>query len=1066
MQRISLLFALFTAQLLSSQISFERIFPPPPAPQIIADFEWLIESSVAFSDVDGDGDEDFLVTGYTGNVEIISKLYANDGFGGFTEVMGTPFEEVAEGSIAFSDVDNDGDEDLLITGKNDSGQPISKLYLNDGSGLFTEFVGVPFDGVSFSSIAFSDIDNDGDEDVLITGSNNTGQPISKLYANDGAGVFSELIGTPFDGVLRGSIAFSDADNDGDEDVLITGEGDLGLIISKLYANNGLGVFTEVTGTPFMGVRNGSVAFSDIDNDGDEDVLITGENSSSQHISKLYTNDGLGVFTEVTATPFEGVIFSMVAFSDVDNDGDADVLIAGANSSFQTSSKLYSNDGSGVFTEVMGTSFEEVGLGSLVFSDVDNDGDEDIFMGGFLGSFMQSSRLYINDGSGFFTKVTGSPFDGVLRGSIAFSDVDNDGDEDVLITGYNVPNRRISKLYINDGLGVFTELTGTAIEAVMRSSIAFSDVDNDGDEDLLITGENSSDQDISKLYINDGLGFFSEVTGTPFMGVRNGSVAFSDIDNDGDEDVLITGRNSSNNPVAKLYTNNGSGVFTEVIAAPFEAVDYSSVAFSDVDNDGDEDVLITGMNSASQHTSKLYTNDGLGNFTEVLGTSFQGVVYGCVAFSDVDNDGDGDLLITGENGAGQYISKLYTNDGLGVFTEITGTPFEGVRDSFIAFSDVDNDGDEDVLITGKNSSSQPISKLYTNNGLGVFVELSGTPFDSVLSGSLAFSDIDNDGYSDVLITGRNRIDQGISRAFRNTTCFSVTFGTDIQIACDSYTWIDGNTYSASNNTATHTLTNAAGCDSIVTLDLTINNSSFGTDVQMACNSYTWMDGITYTSSNNTATYTLTNVVGCDSIITLDLTINSSTGTDVHTACDSYTWIDGNTYTSSNNTATHTLVNAAGCDSIVTLDLTINNSTTGTDVQTACDSYTWIDGNTYTASNNSATHTLTNAAGCDSIVTLDLTINNSTTGTDVQTACDSYTWIDGNTYTSSNNTATFTIAGGNTVGCDSIVTLDLTINNSTTGTDVQTACDSYTWIDGNTYTASNNTATFTIAGGNAV
>ena len=85
---------------------------------------------------------------------------------------------------------------------------------------------------------------------------------------------------------------------------------------------------------------------------------------------------------------------------------------------------------------------------------------------------------------------------------------------------------------------------------------------------------------------------------------------------------------------------------------------------------------------------------------------------------------------------------------------------------------------------------------------------------------------------------------------------------------------------------------------------------------------------------------------------------------------------------------TLTNAAGCDSIVTLDLTINKSTTGTDVQTACDSYSWIDGNTYTESNNTATFTLTNAAGCDSIVTLDLTINKSTTGTDVQTACDSY------------------------------------------------------------------------------
>ena len=78
--------------------------------------------------------------------------------------------------------------------------------------------------------------------------------------------------------------------------------------------------------------------------------------------------------------------------------------------------------------------------------------------------------------------------------------------------------------------------------------------------------------------------------------------------------------------------------------------------------------------------------------------------------------------------------------------------------------------------------------------------------------------------------------------------------------------------------------------------------------------------------------------------------------------------------SNNTATHTLINTAGCDSVVTLNLTITSSLSDTDVVIACNSYTWIDGNTYTSSNNTATHTLINATGCDSIITLDLTITN--------------------------------------------------------------------------------------------
>ena len=85
----------------------------------------------------------------------------------------------------------------------------------------------------------------------------------------------------------------------------------------------------------------------------------------------------------------------------------------------------------------------------------------------------------------------------------------------------------------------------------------------------------------------------------------------------------------------------------------------------------------------------------------------------------------------------------------------------------------------------------------------------------------------------------------------------------------------------------------------------------------------------------------------------------------TACDSYTWIDGITYTSSNNAATHTLTNAVGCDSVVNLNLTINYTTTGTDVISTCDSYTWIDGITYIAKYFNAKDTLINAAGCDSV-----------------------------------------------------------------------------------------------------
>jgi hypothetical protein len=167
---------------------------------------------------------------------------------------------------------------------------------------------------------------------------------------------------------------------------------------------------------------------------------------------------------------------------------------------------------------------------------------------------------------------------------------------------------------------------------------------------------------------------------------------------------------------------------------------------------------------------------------------------------------------------------------------------------------------------------------------------------------------------------------------------------------------------------------------------------------SCDEFVY-NGLTYTQSGSY--YQVIEGVAADTLVTLNLTINNPTvGTDIQTACESYLWIDGNTYTTSNSTAMHTLTNSAGCDSLVTLNLTITNPTIGTDIQTACESYVWIDGNTYTASNSTATHTLTNIAGCDSVVTLNLTINNvsevTTTLSDITVTANnttaSYVWVD--------------------------------------------------------------------------
>ena len=281
-----------------------------------------------------------------------------------------------------------------------------------------------------------------------------------------------------------------------------------------------------------------------------------------------------------------------------------------------------------------------------------------------------------------------------------------------------------------------------------------------------------------------------------------------------------------------------------------------------------------------------------------------------------------------------------------------------------------------------------------------------------------------------------------------------YNTVYETACNSYTWSngDGMTYTESGSYS-YTIEQGAanGCDSIVTLNLTINNAqTVALDAIAACDSYEW-NGVIYTEGGELI-FTTTGANGCDSTTTVVLTINNSqvVALDPVATCNSYEW-NGNVYTESGELS-YTTQDVNGCDSTTTLSLTISGAIYSIDEQNACDSYTWIVNDevigTYTASTNEPTVILPAASGCDSIVTLNLTIRNSSNGVFEATACDSYTWaLNGVTYTESNNSDVVTLV--NVAGCDSTVTLNLTVNHSTEGEINIEAYDYYTWY-GVTYT----------------
>ncbi|MFB6305748.1 MAG: T9SS type A sorting domain-containing protein, partial [Flavobacteriales bacterium] len=240
----------------------------------------------------------------------------------------------------------------------------------------------------------------------------------------------------------------------------------------------------------------------------------------------------------------------------------------------------------------------------------------------------------------------------------------------------------------------------------------------------------------------------------------------------------------------------------------------------------------------------------------------------------------------------------------------------------------------------------------------------------------------------------------------------------------YTVPSGDETYANTGSYSDTISNAEGCDSLITVNVVVKGNSSSTINATTCGAYTVPSGDeTYTSSG-TYTDTVPNSAGCDSIITIDL-INNNTDTTISTTvCDSLTVPSGDeTYTSS-GMYIDTIPNAAGCDSIITFNLTVNNSADTTISATTCSTYTVPSGDETYSTSGTYTDTLQTSGGCDSLITINLDATGSTTSNFNASDCDSYTVPSGDeTYTSS-GTYMDTIPNSN--GCDSIMTIDVTIH----------------------------------------
>jgi hypothetical protein len=337
-------------------------------------------------------------------------------------------------------------------------------------------------------------------------------------------------------------------------------------------------------------------------------------------------------------------------------------------------------------------------------------------------------------------------------------------------------------------------SGMELTNLYNSSVAWGDIDNDGDFDLAIMGWDGTNRyfQIYKNGANNRLTLSQSLTG-----ISHGSLSFADYDRDGDLDLAITGKVTEGYGTTKIYQNDGDGNFSE---SGIEIIDVytSSLAWGDYDNDGDLDLVLIGARmGAPGIVARIYKNKGDGTFEDSEITDLTPVAGGSVAWADYDNDGDLDLALSGDTGvAGNYICKIYKNDYRNNPTNpfsVVGSTLTGVMNSSLAWGDYNNDGWLDIAICGQSTEGY-ISEIWKNNA-GTFTKAQSlTP--GVYNSSLAWGDYDNDGNLDLVVIGGASGETRTSKIYKNSGesggySFSVDAGQTYLTAVDqgSVAWCD-------------------------------------------------------------------------------------------------------------------------------------------------------------------------------------------------------------------------------------------------------------------------------------